>query len=611
MRSQTAECKVAPAPFGGTLPIAGCARREGLAALGARSLALALASALLLPLAAHADPRASGAGVLAALDVDDSAEVIINLREPRAWSEGRAARSANIQRDQDEVLAALRREFSLTRRYRHVPAVAGTITRAGAALLEDDPRVHSLQVDGIGGGQLAQAVPAIGGDRAQSAFELSGEGVRVAILDTGVDTGHPDVSAAIVAQHCFTYACPPLRTREGTSAEDDHGHGSNVAGIIASRGHVASPGFAPGAELVVVKVNDHNDSGRVSDWVAGLDWVYDELPSHQAKLVNLSFGTTVLYPGNCDEAEPALASAVANLTAAGVAIFAASGNQGSGTLIPAPACNTGVIAVGATYDADVGFQPPMASTYAQRWGRSFANCADEHTAFDQIACFTNGNAELDIVAPGAPMTSDALRGGTDTYSGTSQASPVAAGVAALMLQCNPMLAPAEVEQIMKDTGVPVRHGKSGRMFPSLRAFEAVRLACEMASEGGDRTTGEGAGDLPAGDAGPIAGSSGEVPAAGAASGSVAPGTVPVAGQGGGDRGVAMGAGSAPPGASSGSRGASSAPAGVSMTGSSAAAPAAGCSCSAAGPTGSDRPRGLWLWAVIACWYGRHARRARP
>jgi hypothetical protein len=614
MPSPIAERTAAIALATRRLSIAARTWREGLAIVSRLSLVLAWASPLVSPLAAHAEPDALAAGVLAALDVDGRAEVIVNLREPRAWSEGSAARSANIQRDQDAVLAALCEEFSLTRRYRHVPAMAGTITRAGVALLEGDGRVHSLQIDGSGGGQLEQAVAAIGGDRAQTAFDVSGEGVRVAILDTGVDTDHPDLGAAILAQHCFSYACPPLRTREGISAEDDHGHGSNVAGIVASRGNVASPGFAPGAELVVVKVNDRNDTGRVSDWVAGLDWVYDQLPNQHVKVVNLSFGTTVLYPGNCDDDEPALASAIANLTGAGVAIFAASGNQGSATLIPAPACNTGVIAVGATYDSDVGYQPPMGTTYAQRWGRSFANCADEHTAFDQIACFTNSNAELDIVAPGAPMTSDALHGGIDTYSGTSQASPVAAGVAALMLQCNPMLAPDALEQVMKDTGVSAMDPRSGRLLPSLRAFEAVAVACAMVHAGGEGgSAGAGAGGLPVpGDAAPIAGSAGDVPVTSSTSGGLAAGTAAIAGQGGGELGVAMGASSVAPGAAPDSAAVSNAPAGVSMRGSSSAAPGAGCSCSAAGQRGSSKPPGgLWLLlAVVAAWCGHRARPAR-
>ncbi|MEY4582613.1 MAG: hypothetical protein RL701_7316, partial [Pseudomonadota bacterium] len=166
---------------------------------------------------------------------------------------------------------------------------------------------------------------------------------------------------------------------------------------------------------------------------------------------------------------------------------AASGNRGSSTQMGAPACITGVVAVGATYDSAVGHQPLNTTTYAARWGSAFANCSDDDTSFGQIACFTNSGARLDLVAPGAPILSDTLNGRTELYWGTSQASPVAAGVAALMLQCNATLKPAALKDIMVRTGVLRPDPKNGKMFPSLRAFEAVQAACT--------------GSLPAGGAG--------------------------------------------------------------------------------------------------------------
>ncbi|MEY4583399.1 MAG: hypothetical protein RL701_8102, partial [Pseudomonadota bacterium] len=297
-------------------------------------------------------------GLASAFEQAASVEVLISLPEPAGPFETRADRSAAIARAQAELLAALGSDFVLVRSYRNVPALAGTLDRAGFAQLLGDPRASYLQFDSDGTGQLKEAVPAIGADRAQTMFNVKGKGVRVAVLDTGVDTDHPDLRAALVGQHCFTRAaCPPSRTNESTSAEDDHGHGSNVAGIVASRGVVSSPGFAPEAELVAVKVNDSNDSGRSSDWIAGLDWVYENLSTNHVAIVNLSIGTNALYTGTCDSSEPALAGAIKNLIDAGVSVFAASGNRGSSTQMGAPACITGVVAVGATYDSAVGHQP--------------------------------------------------------------------------------------------------------------------------------------------------------------------------------------------------------------------------------------------------------------
>jgi MYXO-CTERM domain-containing protein len=443
---------------------------------------------------------------------DGTAQIILNLR-PAPASASFSERRAHNRRIQDRLLSEYGDGFELQRRYTHVPALSGVVTREALERLRRDPDVSYLQIDGTGAGQLKEAVPAIGADLVQTQFGLTGKGVRVAVLDTGIVTQHPDLKSSVVAQHCFTqFDCPPTRGVEGTSAEDDHGHGSNVAGIITSDGVVASKGFAPGAEIVAVKVDDANDAGRISDWVSGLDWVYENLPMLKVRVMNLSICSTQLYGDGaaCDRGEPALAQAVKNLIDAGVTIFAASGNQGSPTTMSAPACNTGVIAVGAVYDSNVGHQPPNSTTYAARWGSGFANCGDNTTAFDQVTCFTNSNARLDIVAPGAPMLSDSLNDRTETYWGTSQASPAAAGVAALMLECDPGLTPAEIKATMKQTGVPRIDPKNSLAFPSLRALDAVRAVCSK-PDAGAGGTGPGLG----GAAG-AAGAPGTAGAAGAA-----------------------------------------------------------------------------------------------
>jgi len=435
--------------------------------------------------------------VVAAFETTGEVRVIVNFHDPepgKALGDREAHRQA-LRAVREAVLATSQGGLVPVRQFDHVPAVAGRLSRASLDRLARDPRVSFIQIDGAGQGALTVAVPAIGGDVAKRDYQVTGKGVRVAVLDTGANSNHPDLESSIsTTQHCFTQGdCPPNRTTEGTSAEDDHGHGSHVSGIIASDGKVAGVGFAPDAEIVPVKINDQNDSGYVSDWVAGLDWVYENLSTLGVKLINMSICTNALYgsASECDSSEPALATAVKNLVNAGVTVFAASGNRGSSTQMSAPACNTGAIAVGATYKSNQGRQPPS-GTYSSLWGSSFGNCADATTAFDQITCFTNSGPRLDLVAPGAIIVSSVLGSQTDSYRGTSQASPAAVGVAALMLQCNPKLAPAQVKDILARTGVSATDAKNGRSYPSIRAAAAVKEACSGsggAGTGGSSGTG--------------------------------------------------------------------------------------------------------------------------
>lgn len=443
-------------------------------------------------------------GLLAALDVQDEVDVIVSFADPapsRLFADPAGHRAA-IGAVREALLAAGRAGFVPTRQFDHIPAVAGRLSRAALDALSRHPAVSFIQVDSPGHGALTVSVPAVGGDVAKREYQVTGKGIRVAVLDTGINSTHPDLKSSVVAtQHCFTRgACPPGNSSEGTSAEDDHGHGSHVSGIVTSDGVVAGQGFAPDAEIVAVKINDRNSSGFAADWAAGLDWLFTNLSTLKVRVVNASISTNQLYSSasDCDRGEPALARAVSNLVSAGVTIFASAGNRGSSTQVSAPACNTGVIAVGATYKSSQGRQP-TSGTYASRWGNQFADCADNATAFDQVACFSNSGSRVDMVAPGAVIVSDVLQGRTEAYRGTSQASPTAAGVAALMLECNPQLTPTRIKDILVRTGVAVTDPKNGASFPSIRAAAAVKEACGLPTDAGagDAKTGDAAsvGDL--------------------------------------------------------------------------------------------------------------------
>jgi serine protease AprX len=541
----------------------------------------------------------------AALAVSESVDVVIALRPPT----GSAGSVTTLREWSAAVIASAGSGLQVSRRFNTVPVLAGRITRAALERLRVHANVESIQLESYGRGQLKEAVPAAEVDVVRSTFGLTGRGVRVAILDTGVDLDHPDLSGVVVAQHCVTRGgCPPFYTNEGTSAEDDNGHGTAVAGVLASRGKVGPAGFAPEAEIVAIKVHDQNDTGMGADWGAGLEWLYENLSTLNVKVVSLSFGTEVLYAteDECDRAQPPMARAIQNLVNAGVVVFAAGGNKGSITSLTAPGCNTGVISVGATYDSDVGMQPDTVTSYLQL-GQTFSDCSDGATATNQITCFTNTGPLLDLVAPGAPIVSDTLGGGTKLTWGTSLSAPAAAGVAALMLQCNPQLTPGQIREAMLSTGAAKLDPKSGESYPALRAFEAIRAVCPELDAGVP---------VPEPDAGPAMPPAAGAPANGAA--------------GSGGRRAALlgerytgGAVAAPlPDASMSTAadasdersdaGSARASTGAIERDDGAGMSRDGCSCRAAGQP--KRKASLWGWlsalAVVACVTRRRARRAR-
>lgn len=416
-----------------------------------------------------------------ALETSDHVRVIINLgRIERDLAE--RDQQLAISKAQRTILEHAGNGFRLIHQFRHVPAMAGVLSREALEAIKRLNDVDYVQLDDTGSGALAEAVPLTGADRVQSTLGIRGKGVRVAVLDSGASTTHPAIADSLVGQHCFTSAaCPPNDTDEGTSAEDDEDHGSNVTGVITSNGTGGiSPGYAPDSEIVAVKVLDRDGRGWVSDWVSGLEWVYDNLTTLKVHVVNMSLDTDATYTTQaaCDTAQPAMASAAAKLTSSGVTLFASSGNAGSTNSMSAPACNTGFIAVGATYDSNLGRQPSTTTSYQTLFGSPWPDCFDATATPTTVTCFTNtGGTRLDLLAPGALITSAGDGTTNTTYRGTSQASPAAAGIAALMLECNPSLTPARVAEILKTTGRSVTDTRTGNVYPMVRAEDAVKAAC--------------------------------------------------------------------------------------------------------------------------------------
>ena len=411
------------------------------------------------PIAAASRRGKSGQAVHEAIAVDGQALVVVSLEPPPAaqasYFDSRQLRE-QVARLQGDVLAGLAEsDFRVIYRYELVPGLFGAVTASGLAGLEAHPSVRAVDVGVEIRGHLGDSVPLIGADGWHQQG-VTGDGVVVAVLDSGVDTDHPDLADDVIHEACFRKAavaasataspCPDGSDQQlggAGSAEDDHGHGSHVAGIITSGGAVAPMGVAPDAQIMAIKVLGDDMSGRFEDLVAGLSWV---MGNHAAadgpfdtRVVNMSAGWgQFVGNGDCDGGNALsdlLSSVTGSLRLMGALPIASSGNDGSQTMLAAPACASDVLSVGATDDLDA------------------------------VIAVTNSNANLDLLAPGSFIQSSGVGGGFLILTGTSMAAPHAAGCAALLVGAGEAGSPGQLESRLTTSSLSVSRGSLA--FPRL------------------------------------------------------------------------------------------------------------------------------------------------
>jgi subtilisin family serine protease len=222
-----------------------------------------------------------------------------------------------------------------------------------------------------------------------------------------------------------------------------------VAGIVAGHhGPEGLTGIAPDASLLALQVYSRlSDGSGIAAWdsdlLKALERVYALSGQHRIAAVNLSLAGEALYSTRaaCDADHPALTRAVALLRSANIATVAAAGNDGSATSLPAPACLTGVISVGATCTrADAGF------------------CSG---GTDSTATFSNAPPWLDLKAPGTEITSSIPGRGYAALSGTSMAAPHVAGALAILRQLRPE---AGVDELVARLRSHVSRGEAGAHY---------------------------------------------------------------------------------------------------------------------------------------------------
>ncbi len=283
----------------------------------------------------------------------------------------------------------------------------------------------------------------LGALNASSAYAAgaTGAGVRVAVIDTGVDLDHPELAGRIAA------ASTDIVSGDPDQVDDIDGHGTTVAGIIAARRNGAlAHGVAFQAEVLAVRADAAGScltgcAFDESDVAAATDYAVD----HGAQVINYSLG-------GASSVSPTLQSALAAAADAGVVLVLAAGNDAQ---------------------ADPTFPARFAETAA---AEGLAIAVGAVDADDQLASFSNraGSARQQfLVAPGVGILAPALGGGAAMVSGTSFSTPHVSGAAALVLQAAPFLRPAEVVELLlesaTDLGAPGTDAVYGRGLLNLSA----------------------------------------------------------------------------------------------------------------------------------------------
>ncbi|MFY9414135.1 MAG: S8 family peptidase [Tepidanaerobacteraceae bacterium] len=234
-----------------------------------------------------------------------------------------------------------------------------------------------------------------------------GEGIKVGIIDTGIDLTHPDLKGNIKETYSVV---------DGISADDDNGHGTHVAGIIAALDNdIGVVGVAPKAEIYSVKAFDKKGRGTVSDIIDALQWCVE----NKVHVINMSFGIGTN--------SRALKRAIGAAHRHKIIMVAAAGNSGARDSVLYPAKYPEVIAVAAS------------------------------DSKDQAADFSSRGPEVNIIAPGVDVSSTYINEEYKNLSGTSMACPHVVGACALLMSISGTKAESVKKAILstaKDIGLP-------------------------------------------------------------------------------------------------------------------------------------------------------------
>jgi subtilisin len=406
-----------------------------------RALVLALFVLLALPAAASADPyvvtlRDSVPSVGATVDA---------LRKGMSFPAPEQRYSSALKGFSAELTAG---------------QVAKVRANPAVAFVQPDVTYSATGMQALAAGETAPpGVRRVGA--ATTALAHATPSAAIAVLDTGVDLANPDLDA-VSGTNCV---------KPGTPAQDDNGHGTNVAGIAAARNTGAGVvGVAPGARIYAVKILGNRATGTLSQFLCGINWVTANAAALGIRVANMSVAGTGSDDGNCGNTNgDAEHKAICASVAAGVAYAVSAGNSAVDFARTIPAAYREVLTVTAITDTDgqPGGTGPAACTRKE---------LDDRTGSYSSFAVSPASAAHTIAAPGTCVVSTGLGGGSSTYTGTSQAAPHAAAAVALCQgtpaapgPCAGLSAAAAIARVRSDAAAAatVSNGFSGDLLRPL------------------------------------------------------------------------------------------------------------------------------------------------
>jgi len=379
---------------------------------------------------------------------------------------------------------------SVTNRFTYTFGFSAEVTSQGLQDLANDPNVLSIDEDTILHAHMNQGIPLINGLAIRGTYH--GDGLSIAICDTGIDYTHPMLGGSGLATNTKV-----IGGRDTGEDDDDpmdgNGHGTACAGIAAGDSGTVGDyigGVAYNAKLYALKMTStsKNGSAFTSDMVEAWEWCIahqNDDPANPIMIISTSFGGDRYFDQNsCDLVSAAMTTAAANAKLAGITLFVSSGNDGYCDSMGWPGCLTDVISVGAVYDAPFGTYLPCVTEESCASSTETRGCATgwyatDNTAGDMVTSYSNSAPFLDLLAPSNQTYTLGLSGGYNTsFGGTSAACPYAAGAGAVLQSAakainGSYLSPDALESNLAGNGVDVTDSKVAITKPRVNLGNSI------------------------------------------------------------------------------------------------------------------------------------------